>query len=77
VIPRVLRARLAGERGSVLITGLLLSLALIIVIGFAVDIGHAFLVKRQLAVNRLGRTISFDLSFSLYCRTSRKHSDPV
>lgn len=44
-----LRARLAGERGSVLITGLLLSLALIMVIGAAVDIGHAFLVKRQLA----------------------------
>jgi Flp pilus assembly protein TadG len=44
-----LRARLASERGSVLITGLLLSLALIMVIGAAVDIGHAFLVKRQLA----------------------------
>jgi Flp pilus assembly protein TadG len=46
---RRLRARVAGERGSVLITGLLLSLALIMVIGFAVDVGHAFLVKRQLA----------------------------
>ena len=46
---RTLRALLAGERGSVLITGLLLSLALIMVIGAAVDIGHAFLVKRQLA----------------------------
>jgi Flp pilus assembly protein TadG len=44
-----LRTRLAGEQGSVLITGLLLSLALIMVIGAAVDIGHAFLVKRQLA----------------------------
>lgn len=32
-----------------LITGLLLSFALIMVIGFAVDVGHAFLVKRQLA----------------------------
>ena len=32
-----------------LITGLLLSIALIMVIGFAVDVGHAFLVKRQLA----------------------------
>jgi Flp pilus assembly protein TadG len=49
VRPRTLRARLAGERGSVLITGLLLSLALLMVIGFAVDVGHAFLVKRQLA----------------------------
>ena len=46
---RTLRTRLAGERGSVLITGLLLSLALLMVIGFAVDVGHAFLVKRQLA----------------------------
>lgn len=41
--------RLAGEEGSVLITGLLLSIALLMVIGFAVDLGHAFLVKRQLA----------------------------
>lgn len=40
--------RLAEERGSVLITGLLLSVALLMVIGFAVDVGHAFLVKRQL-----------------------------
>jgi Flp pilus assembly protein TadG len=39
----------ATIRGSVLITGLLLSLALIMVIGAAVDIGRAFLVKRQLA----------------------------
>jgi Flp pilus assembly protein TadG len=46
---RTLRARLSGERGSVLITGLLLSVALIMVIGAAVDIGHAFMVKRQLA----------------------------
>lgn len=44
-----LRARLASERGSVLITGLLLSFALIMLIGFAVDVGHAFLVRRQLA----------------------------
>lgn len=44
------RARsLDSERGSVLITGLLLSLALLMVIGFAVDVGHAFLVKRDLA----------------------------
>jgi Flp pilus assembly protein TadG len=44
-----LRARISSDRGSVLITGLLLSLALILVIGAAVDIGHAFLVRRQLA----------------------------
>lgn len=47
--PRVLPRRLADEQGSVLITGLLLSIALIMAIGFAVDIGHAFLVRRQLS----------------------------
>ncbi len=41
--------RLHGERGSVLITGLLLSVALVMTIGLAVDVGHAFLVRRQLA----------------------------
>jgi Flp pilus assembly protein TadG len=41
--------RLIAEQGSVLITGLLLSVALLMVIGFAVDVGHAFLVKRELA----------------------------
>jgi uncharacterized membrane protein len=40
--------RLREERGSVLITGLLLSLALLIIIGAAVDIGHAFIVRREL-----------------------------
>jgi uncharacterized membrane protein len=40
--------RLRGERGSVLITGLLLSLALVMIIGAAVDIGHAFIVRREL-----------------------------
>ena len=46
---RAARRRLLCDRGSVLITGLLLSLALVMVIGAAVDIGHAFLVRRQLA----------------------------
>jgi Flp pilus assembly protein TadG len=44
-----LQRHLARDEGSVLITGLLLSVALLMVIGFAVDVGHAFLVKRQLA----------------------------
>jgi len=43
------RSRLRSERGSVLIAGLLLSLALLMVIGAAVDIGHAFIVRRDLA----------------------------
>ena len=40
--------RLRDERGSVLITGLLLTLALLMVIGAAVDLGHAFIVRRDL-----------------------------
>ena len=40
--------RLRDERGSVLITGLLLTLALLMVLGAAVDIGHAFIVRRDL-----------------------------
>jgi Flp pilus assembly protein TadG len=43
-----LRTRLADERGAVLVAGLLLSLALLIVIGAGVDIGHAFIVRREL-----------------------------
>jgi Flp pilus assembly protein TadG len=48
-VTRDLKARLASERGSILIMGLLLSIALLMAIGFAVDIGHAFLVRRQLS----------------------------
>jgi Flp pilus assembly protein TadG len=42
------RGRVRDERGAVLVAGLLLSLALLLVIGAGVDIGHAFLVRRQL-----------------------------
>lgn len=45
---RPARPRLLSERGSVLIGGLLLSIALVMVIGLGVDVGHAFLVRRQL-----------------------------
>lgn len=45
---RRLIKRLGGERGSVLITGLLLSLALLMIVGLAVDVGHAFIVRRDL-----------------------------
>jgi Flp pilus assembly protein TadG len=37
------------ERGSVLVSGLLFSLALLLVIGVAVDLGRAFIAKRELA----------------------------
>lgn len=43
-----LRNRLSDERGAVLVAGLLLSLALLLVIGAGVDIGHAFIVRREL-----------------------------
>ena len=43
-----LRQRVRQERGSVLITGLLLTVALMMVLGAAVDIGRAFIVRRDL-----------------------------
>jgi len=46
---RARQARIGGERGSVLITGLLLTLAVLMVLGAAVDIGHAFIVRRDLS----------------------------
>ena len=45
---RCVAERLRDGRGSVLIPGLLLTLALLIVLGAAVDIGHAFIVRRDL-----------------------------
>jgi Flp pilus assembly protein TadG len=44
------RARLRCEHGAVLIAGLLLSIALLMLLGAAVDIGHAFIVRRDLTV---------------------------
>jgi Flp pilus assembly protein TadG len=40
--------RIQDERGAVLVAGLLLTLALLIVIGAAVDIGRAFIERREL-----------------------------
>jgi Flp pilus assembly protein TadG len=42
------RQRLQDERGAVLVAGLLLAIALLIVIGAAVDIGRAFIERREL-----------------------------
>jgi Flp pilus assembly protein TadG len=42
------RLKLSDERGAVLITGLLLAIAVLMVMGAAVDIGHAFIVRREL-----------------------------
>jgi Flp pilus assembly protein TadG len=44
----VIPARPRCERGSVLIAGLLLTTALLMLLGAAVDIGHAFIVRRDL-----------------------------
>ena len=43
-----IRGRLAREQGSVAITGLLLALALVMLIGTGVDIAHAFIVRSDL-----------------------------
>ena len=42
------RSRLVSEQGSVAVAGLLLSLALVMLIGTGVDIAHAFIVRRDL-----------------------------
>jgi len=42
------RQRFQDERGAVLVAGLLLAIALLIVIGAAVDIGRAFIERREL-----------------------------
>jgi Flp pilus assembly protein TadG len=39
---------LGDERGAVLVSGLLLALALLMVIGVAVDVGNAFIIRREL-----------------------------
>jgi Flp pilus assembly protein TadG len=43
-----LGSRAREERGAVLIAGLLLALSLLMVIGAAVDLGQAFIVRRDL-----------------------------
>jgi Flp pilus assembly protein TadG len=43
-----IRRRLASEQGSVAITGLLLGLALVMLIGTGVDIAQAFIVRSDL-----------------------------
>jgi Flp pilus assembly protein TadG len=40
--------RLGSERGSVAVSGILLALALVILIGTGVDFAHAFIVRRDL-----------------------------
>ena len=42
-------SRLRSEQGAVLVAGLLLTVAMILVIGFAVDLGRAFIARRDLA----------------------------
>lgn len=48
----------SSERGAVLVSGLLLSVALLMVIGCAVDIGHAFIVRRELVAAADGAALT-------------------
>lgn len=41
--------RLRSEEGAVLVAGLLLTVVMMLVIGFAVDLGRAFIARRDLA----------------------------
>lgn len=41
-------SRLRSEHGAVLVAGLLLTVAMMLVIGFAVDLGRAFIARRDL-----------------------------
>lgn len=50
--------RLRAEEGSVLVSGLLLSLALLMLIGTAADIGRAFVVRRELVSAADGAALS-------------------
>lgn len=53
-----LRQRVHDERGAVLVAGLLLALALLMVIGAAVDIGRAFIDRRELVSVADGAALS-------------------
>lgn len=50
--------RMRDERGAVLVAGLLLTLAVLIVIGAAVDIGRAFIERRELVSLADGAVLS-------------------
>ena len=50
--------RVRDERGAILIAGLLLALAVLIVIGAAVDLGRAFIVRRELVSLADGAALS-------------------
>lgn len=54
----VARGRLQDERGAILVAGLLLALSLLIVIGAAVDIGRAFIERRELVSLADGAALS-------------------
>jgi Flp pilus assembly protein TadG len=53
-----LHERIHDERGAVLVAGLLLALALLLVIGAAVDIGRAFIDRRELVSVADGAALS-------------------
>jgi Flp pilus assembly protein TadG len=53
-----MRERVGDERGAVLVAGLLLTLAVLIVVGAAVDIGRAFIERRELVSIADGAALS-------------------
>jgi Flp pilus assembly protein TadG len=69
---------LAGERGSVAISGLLAAAALIVLIGTGVDFAHAFIVRRDLAavVDDAALTGSQQLDVQAW-RSGRLALDPL
>jgi Flp pilus assembly protein TadG len=52
------RQRVHDERGAVLVAGLILALALLLVIGAAVDVGRAFIDRRELVSLADGAALS-------------------
>ncbi len=52
------RQGVRDERGAILVAGLLLSLSLLIVIGAAVDVGRAFIERRELVSLADGAALS-------------------
>jgi uncharacterized membrane protein len=52
------RLRVREEQGAVLVAGLLLAVALLIVIGAAVDVGRAFIERRELVSLADGAVLS-------------------
>jgi uncharacterized membrane protein len=69
------RQRVRDEHGAVLVAGLLLTLALLIVIGAAVDIGRAFIERRELVSLADGAALSGSQALDLWVPKTRLRRD--